>query len=286
MDIYSILSSKPHNPHYLNRYITFIQQCQLKNKDFKGYTENHHICPRAIFPLYKNFSKNPWNKATLTARQHFIAHMMLWKLYKNRSMTRAFGMMSSYYLIKKSRLYETIKLEYSLLISDQMSNTVSIKCSSGRSKRISKKEFDSLGLKGHTKGMTAAKDKNGNILFVSCDDIRFNTGEIKGNNAGTKYINDGFINKRIQKIDPIPFGWNEGRILKNSQKNSIWINNGIESKMIHKNYMIPEGFVLGRLLEEKPKGSSGKIWINNGYERKMIKNTEEIPDGWVRGIMR
>ena len=47
MDIYSILASKPHNPHYLNRYITFITECQLKNLNYNGYTEKHHICPKA-----------------------------------------------------------------------------------------------------------------------------------------------------------------------------------------------------------------------------------------------
>ena len=54
MDIYSILSSKPHNPHYLNRYITFIEQCQQKNVDYHGYVENHHICQKAddMFPEY------------------------------------------------------------------------------------------------------------------------------------------------------------------------------------------------------------------------------------------
>lgn len=33
MDIYKILASKPHNPHYLNRYIRFIEWCQLANKN-------------------------------------------------------------------------------------------------------------------------------------------------------------------------------------------------------------------------------------------------------------
>ncbi|HET8686335.1 MAG TPA: hypothetical protein VFM18_06685, partial [Methanosarcina sp.] len=81
VDIYSILSSKPHNKHYLNRYFNFIQQCcqanSLKTKEELGYTEKHHICPKSIFPEHKKFRSNKWNKAVLTARQHFIAHWML-----------------------------------------------------------------------------------------------------------------------------------------------------------------------------------------------------------------
>jgi hypothetical protein len=83
MDIYAILSSKPHNPHYLNRYIKFIKSCVEVNKGYSGYTEKHHICPKAddMFPEYYSFYKNKWNCAVLTPRQHFIAHMFLWKTY-------------------------------------------------------------------------------------------------------------------------------------------------------------------------------------------------------------
>lgn len=83
MDIYSILSSKPHNPHYLKRYYKFILACQEKNVSEQEYTEQHHICPKAddLFPEYINLKINSWNSVQLTARQHIIAHIMLWKAY-------------------------------------------------------------------------------------------------------------------------------------------------------------------------------------------------------------
>jgi len=83
MDIYTILASKPHNPHYLNRYITFIHNCQLKNVGYKGPVEGHHICPKAddMFPEYKDFRKHPWNKVNLKPREHFVAHLLLWKAF-------------------------------------------------------------------------------------------------------------------------------------------------------------------------------------------------------------
>jgi hypothetical protein len=100
MTIYAIdniLSSKSHNPHYLKRYIRFIESCQTLNEDYVGYTEKHHICPQSkdLFPEYKSFYKNPWNCAILTPRQHFIAHRLLWKAYPEmKSMRRAFFLMS------------------------------------------------------------------------------------------------------------------------------------------------------------------------------------------------
>lgn len=114
MDIYSFLSSKPHNPHYLNRYITFISQCQQKNIGRKGYSEKHHICPKAkdMFPEYKSFTENPWNLAKLTARQHFIAHIMLWKAFPNSSQEDALWAMKNKNKSRmNSSLYESLRLD-------------------------------------------------------------------------------------------------------------------------------------------------------------------------------
>ena len=114
MDIYAILSTRPHNPHYLNRYIRFIRDCQQKNLGFEGYTEKHHICPKSLFPEYKSLSKHPWNNATLNARQHFIAHWILWKAYPDsNSMCYAFWTLSCIRDLKvNSKTYSKLKEEY------------------------------------------------------------------------------------------------------------------------------------------------------------------------------
>lgn len=41
------------------------------------YFEAHHILPSCVFPEYKSFKKNSWNKVLLTAKEHFICHMLL-----------------------------------------------------------------------------------------------------------------------------------------------------------------------------------------------------------------
>jgi hypothetical protein len=95
MTIYAILTSIPHNHHYVKRYVSFIEGCQKVNEDYTGYTEKHHICPKSLFPEYKSFSKHPWNKVVLTARQHVIAHWILWKVYPDsRCMQRAFYLLT------------------------------------------------------------------------------------------------------------------------------------------------------------------------------------------------
>lgn len=93
-DIYSILQSIPHNPHYLKRYYNFIVKCNDKNINLEkdSYVEKHHICPRAkdLFPEYSSLRINKWNSVKLTSRQHFIAHWILWKTYKTYSTNKAF----------------------------------------------------------------------------------------------------------------------------------------------------------------------------------------------------
>lgn len=81
----NILKQFPNNPHYLTRYVKFIQRCQSVNQDRAPlqYCERHHILPKHKnkFPMYKNLSDYPWNKAVLTYRQHIIAHYILFRAY-------------------------------------------------------------------------------------------------------------------------------------------------------------------------------------------------------------
>ena len=127
MDIYAILSSKPHNEHYLNRYIKFITACQHKNTIFSGYTEKHHICPKAkdMFPEYESFIAHRRNCAVLTARQHFIAHMMLWKCFPTvNSITYAAHSMSVYQNKKIcSKLYQKLNEEFRKSQSERVANS-------------------------------------------------------------------------------------------------------------------------------------------------------------------
>lgn len=226
MDIYTILSSKPHNPHYLNRYITFIEQCQLKNVAYEGYTERHHICPKAndMFPEYSSFSDYPWNLAILTARQHFIAHVMLWKVFPTvNSITFAAHSLRSYQNKKiNSRLYESLNKEFRMLqskttleyhanmseerkkeishkISSKAKNIVIAKTRKNDIIKVTREEFnENKNLTGITKGMTTMKDSEGNYHYVSVKDPRIKSGELTGPNKGR--IFDDTVRKKLSKI--------------------------------------------------------------------------------------
>ena len=107
---------QPMNLHYLNRYNNFIGA--LKEQTIDGYYELHHIIPKS-----SGGSNAKSNLIALTARQHYIAHWMLWKAY-GENMTRAFFMMSSVgrYERVNSKTYDKARIEYSKQVKIQMAN--------------------------------------------------------------------------------------------------------------------------------------------------------------------
>jgi len=104
------------NLHYLNRYNKFIGA--LKEQTIDGYYELHHIIPKS-----SGGSNDKSNLIALTARQHYIAHWMLWKAY-GENMTRAFFMMSSVgrYERVSSKTYDKARKDYSVQVKIQMAN--------------------------------------------------------------------------------------------------------------------------------------------------------------------
>lgn len=120
MNTYLILTSKHHNPHYLNRYIKFIDYCAKINPEkFKGH--KHHICPKAndLFPEYADFKSNDWNKIKLTYRQHVIAHMILWKTFGGSQINAFHAMIHTKEKHKiNSRLYAKLMSEHSFKVGE------------------------------------------------------------------------------------------------------------------------------------------------------------------------
>ena len=64
--------------NYDKIYNSLIKQRQIKHPAADVYTENHHITPKCL-----GGKNNPSNLVKLTAREHFIAHRLLCKIYKN-----------------------------------------------------------------------------------------------------------------------------------------------------------------------------------------------------------
>ena len=157
--------TKTNNSSLVKRYLNFIDGCVLKNKKVSPtYMENHHICPKAkgMFPEYR---RNKTNIVRLTARQHYIAHVFLFRIFRNKPTAYALrsmcnGQSNQYQFRSKSKLYEKIRLEMSTVIGHQ------------------------------NKGMAAYKDAEGNLHHTRTDDARVLSGELvsltKGRSGGKR----------------------------------------------------------------------------------------------------
>lgn len=81
------------------------------------YYERHHIIMRSM-----GGSNDPENIVKLTAREHFLAHWLLWRIHRNREAAYAFKLMCEIVANKKcfsSVAYSEIKKELSVIESSR-----------------------------------------------------------------------------------------------------------------------------------------------------------------------
>jgi len=94
-----------------------IKENRILEKKNGKYYERHHIIPLSLGGN-KSYSLKSDNIVLLTAREHYLAHRMLWLIYRNREMGFAFHKMvfSNNHLQKRnfsSKEYEAAKLAFS-----------------------------------------------------------------------------------------------------------------------------------------------------------------------------
>jgi hypothetical protein len=114
-----------------NKYSTWYYNIisQSKSRDNNQYTERHHIIPKSL-----GGSNHIDNIAILTAREHFICHWLLVKMTSGKErgkMVFALRMMKAksskhrrYESNITARVYESIKVEYSLFMSQTHSEKI------------------------------------------------------------------------------------------------------------------------------------------------------------------
>jgi hypothetical protein len=98
-----------HRPFLDNKYTNWYLKIVSKESN-DTYTETHHIFPKSLFPKYE---KCKWNLVKLSARQHFIVHVLLVKMLdskdEQRKMSWAVQRLKGNKKYFNSRLYEIIR---------------------------------------------------------------------------------------------------------------------------------------------------------------------------------
>ena len=96
---------------------------RAKTRSISCYTEKHHIIPRSL-----GGTDAKVNLVALTAREHFICHILLTKMTagmdKRKMISSVFyltgrGKSSRYNRVKKSQLYENLRIQVSKFVSEQ-----------------------------------------------------------------------------------------------------------------------------------------------------------------------
>ncbi len=128
----SIFLSNKYTKYYYNIIHHALQENRKKlpryNKDYIYY-ESHHIIPKSIKPEFSDLRLNPWNKVLLTAKEHFICHLLLTKMLsgsnKNKMIYALWGMTNqsnSHQSRFHSNLYSSYKLKMRELLSSERKN--------------------------------------------------------------------------------------------------------------------------------------------------------------------
>ncbi|QHB42491.1 homing endonuclease [Dickeya phage Ds23CZ] len=210
------------------RYINFVVACDKSNSGSSAYLEHHHIDP-----LCMGGEDKPYNICSLTARQHFIAHWMLSRLYPdNLKILQAFNIMfhgttrvSRNHF--NSKAYETLKIKRSSLMkgkfpehwseehhpsktnSTRFKGKVRVfhKSNPNKSYYVTKEEFESNpDLTSWSKGSTLAYDKDGNKHRVRVDDPRLKDGSLTPSGRIIAQNNRGINNAMFKGHYKTPLG--------------------------------------------------------------------------------
>jgi len=112
-------SSTYHNSLFLkNKYYDWYYRIveRAKTRELESYTEKHHILPRSL-----GGSNEPENIVSLTAREHFVCHILLTKMTENENRSKMICAVQRFInrnkkqkvIIVTSRQYESCRKLYS-----------------------------------------------------------------------------------------------------------------------------------------------------------------------------
>lgn len=253
------------NNKYTKWYFQIIENS--KQKRILDYSEKHHIIPRCL-----GGSNNKNNIAILTAREHFICHLLLTKMVDDHRILFAFASMCRINIHQKRIVIKSHLYEYLRKCNSKASSIRN----TGKKNNLGKKIYHNtltgeenlfykdpgepwiLGSpkkKASLKGVHKNKKHYYNpdtmqIIFISEND-NIPLGFIKGNPSAkigspktfknSKYYYNPNTGEEIRSKTPIE-GWCEGRAV-------YWITDGQYNKQISRNEIIPFGWYKGRTMK-------------------------------------
>ena len=261
--------------NYKRIYDQLIEKRRLNPISSDQYGERHHIIPKS-----EGGSDDDGNLVRLTAREHYIAHLLLARIYDDYKMYSALTYMRCGSTTNQrnykfnSRLYGLLRNHVAEKRSAYMKEH-RVMCGE-KNPMFGKHHSDKSKQKMRTR-LHGQRNGTNNSFYG-----RHHTEETKNKlriaNVG-KTLSDEHKKKISQALsDPI-LKEHMRRAISEAQKGAFWVTNGIENKFLNPHDEIPAGFHRGRTIQSK--STSGYHWWNNGVINKMSKDCPE--EGWKTG---
>lgn len=187
---------------YEKIYNKIIDRAKSENREYGNgvYYEKHHIKPQSLF---KELKKDPNNIVLLTAKEHFICHMLLAEIYDCREMKYAIWRMCNdstykvsakyYEFVKNLIAQESSRLNKGRKLSQETREKIS-KANKGRvhSAETKEKMRNSYDPKKHilTEEQRKMLSENARNRFTGVkktDDFKKHLSEIRSGSGNTMY---------------------------------------------------------------------------------------------------
>lgn len=262
---YNLFSYFPEikNQDYFNDYLNFLKESSLCEED--SYIERHHIVPKCYLKSLSNKEKDNNNIIKLSAKNHYIAHKLLYLSFQDYYMTDSFFRMT--HSIQNGNiswidenLYSQLRKDYSEQVSAFFKGKTTVYNPNDDDSyfiRVKKEEiFDYLD-RGYLLGTSpkfkekVSKSHKGYIMPEEYKKIRGKG--TRGRIWVYNIIDNKFFRKRLKPGEDIPdgykvgMGWNIENPASKAYTSLIgkhWYNDG---KIQFFSDSCPKGFKPGRL---------------------------------------
>lgn len=236
---------------YQKHYDRLIETRKSRESISGEYYENHHIIMKSM-----GGTNDSDNLIKLTAREHFLAHWLLWKIHKNRQTAYAFATFTSMFRgknhknrpkITSSRGYAEAREAYSRIHSEKLKGQLN----SNRSKIVIQMDINGNFINEWPSAKEAERTLGFCHISSCCRGERsyaggftwkYKSGIIK---KSKPYKERKFTKKNIKTLTKANL---ENISRASSGRN--WYNDGIKDYFL-KPYTIKEGLILGRLATRK-----------------------------------
>jgi hypothetical protein len=219
-----------------------------KAQPASGYTEIHHIIMRSM-----GGTDDSSNLVRLTGREHWIAHLLLYKIHKNSQTVHACHMMAmrceerGIPYVKNSRMYERVRKEFAKRIGLRNQQAVGEKNSQYGTRWIC-----NIELQENKKILNTDQIPDGWVIGRN----KWTEAYKARQNRTKKYSPEHRAKmSEITKGRVVSKGWKHSEEAKQkmsaskrgnkSHADMVWVTDGIINKTIPKNSNVPEGFRYG-----------------------------------------